>query len=221
MGGPHRTEVVMSSTQRSSRLVGAVLVALLAVSPGVAHASPAEAHARVIGTYPEDAAILDLPPWQVVIFLTAKPATIEGDPIRVYAPSGERVDAGEATILDDEATALSVGLAPDAVLPSGDYQVTYRMVSLDAHLVAGSFGFTSQQVGAPSAADTAVSPPAPASASHGLTSASPADPWHWPKALFAVGAPAALLGVSWQRRRTRRRPRPAGQFPPRSRMSGR
>lgn len=119
-----------------------VLVACLIST--MARLAPARAHARVTGTDPADRSVVDAAPERITVFLAAKPATVEGDPLRVYGPTGERIDDGNVTVsgvgdvvLEGDETALSVGLSPEGARSGGDYYVSYRVISADSHLVAG------------------------------------------------------------------------------------
>jgi copper resistance protein C len=112
------------------------------------------AHARVTGTFPADGAVVEAPPARVTVFLAAKPATIEGDPVRVYGPTGARIDDGRfsVSVIDHGDTALSVGLPAEATRSAGDYHVAFRVISRDSHLIAGRFDFRSLRPSAPSGA---------------------------------------------------------------------
>ena len=111
-------------------------VALPVTADGHVHVS---GHARVVGTSPADGSTVEALPDRVTITFAAKPATVEGDPLRVYGPSGRRVDDGDVRIGRD-GEVLSVGLTGAAV--TGRYAVAYHVVSADSHLVAGRFAFT-------------------------------------------------------------------------------
>jgi methionine-rich copper-binding protein CopC len=119
-------------------VVGVVVLAVVLAGP----VPRAEAHALVVATVPADGALVDQPPDRVTIVLDAKPATPEGDPIEVYGPAGDRIDAGRAATNGD-GSELSVDLPADGGLAAGHYEVVYRIVSADAHLVAGRFSFHS------------------------------------------------------------------------------
>ena len=84
------------------------------------------------------------------ISFSAKPVTPEGDPLLVYDSTGRRIDDGDVRA-EQGGQALSVGLLPGAAGPTGRYEVVYRVVSADTHVVAGRLGFT---VTAPAAAST-------------------------------------------------------------------
>ncbi len=110
---------------------------VLVVTTGVA-----SAHAVVTASAPADDEQLDHAPSRVEVGLDAKPATTEGDPIAVFDPHGRRVDLGDART-EDGGKRLGVSLAATE-LPAGTYQVVYRIVSADSHVVFGRFSFTAR-----------------------------------------------------------------------------
>jgi methionine-rich copper-binding protein CopC len=122
----------------------AVCMAGLAAFAG----QPAGAHARLVGSAPEDGSTVEVAPREVTIDLDAKPATVEGDPLQVYAPDGRRVDAGDARV-ERRGRTLTVGVDHDLSLPSGDYQIAYRVVSTDSHVIAGRLSFSTRRPATP------------------------------------------------------------------------
>jgi copper resistance protein C len=186
------------------------------------------AHARVTGTFPADGAVVEAPPARVTVFLAAKPATIEGDPIRVYGPTGARIDDGHfsVSVIDHGDTALSVGLPAEATRSAGDYHVAFRVISRDSHLVAGRISFRSLRPssstgagadsGAGSGVDAGAGGASGSGATRGVASFSPAsEPERslqgrsahdeWPKIVFAGGVALGALGLVTRRWRRSRR----------------
>ena len=112
-----------------------------------AAAAPATAgypvHAEVTGSEPADGAVVDRAPATVTLTVDAKPATIEGDPLRVYRPDGRRVDDGRTTV-SDQGRRISVGLDPTVERPAGRYEIVYRIVSADTHLIAARLSFSTR-----------------------------------------------------------------------------
>jgi methionine-rich copper-binding protein CopC len=115
----------------------------LALVAQVVLAVPVAAHARVVGSSPVDGATIDRAPGEVMVELDAKPATIEGEPLRVYGPDGGRIDAADPRVTDG-GRRLWVSLDPAHDLPSGDYEIAYRIVSADTHVIAGRLSFTTR-----------------------------------------------------------------------------
>lgn len=196
--------------RRVARTVSVVL-AVTSASAGLTttqvtiRATPASAHARITGTSPENHAHIDVLPDRVTIHLAGKPPTVEGDPIRVFGPTGDRIDAGDVQLVEgeagDDSADLSVGLLPGTPDQTGAYHFVYRVVSRDTHLVAGRFMF---HVGED--AESAVLPiGASPSRRENLSPGWEADRGHWPKVLAATGVGVGLLGLVFQRRRRSRR----------------
>jgi len=121
---------------RRATIAWSVLVAVMSL----AGPAPAEAHAKIVGSDPVDGAVLDVAPDRVTLLVDAKPATLEGDPLQVFGPDGRRIDSGD-TAIDDDGHRLSVGLDPTAARRAGRYNVVYRVISADTHLIAGRLQF--------------------------------------------------------------------------------
>lgn len=112
--------------------VGALLILL---------APPAWAHAGLVGTDPADGQVLAEPPAAVTVTFT--------EPIRLADSGNQLLDAAgdqvPATVLARDDTVV---FAPDAPLADGSYIVSWRVISVDTHPVAGGILFS---VGQPSA----------------------------------------------------------------------
>jgi copper transport protein len=123
------------------RLLGGLLLGLVMVllTPGL----PAQAHAELVRTSPQQGEQVETAPAEVVVtfseHVTAVPSKIQ-----VIAPNGKRVDKGNPTVNGDS---LHIPVSTD--VPRGTYLVTYRVISADAHPVGASFTYS---YGAPSAA---------------------------------------------------------------------
>jgi methionine-rich copper-binding protein CopC len=128
-------------------LAGIVLLVPMFVSLGAA-AGPAAAHAKVNGSAPADGVTVEVAPDVVTLYLDNKPATIEGDPLQVYGPDGERIDAADAHVGAD-GTELTVSMAAGRPRPAGEYHLLYRVVSTDSHLIAGHLTFHAARDAAP------------------------------------------------------------------------
>lgn len=133
---------------RLSRAGLGFVLAVVATAPVALTAGPASAHARITGSAPADGEVVDVAPDEVVLHLDAKPATVEGDPLQVFGPDGERIDAGDARV-DAGGTQLSVRLAAGKARPVGDYHVLYRLISADSHMIAGHLSFRSARSAEP------------------------------------------------------------------------
>lgn len=200
----------MSSTCDRRRVV-IRLVALVTIATALmAGRSPeADAHARISHVSPADGAVVEALPDSVSITFVAKPATVEGDPVMVYDPTGRRVDDGDARIADD-GQVLAVGLDGSAGHLAGRYEILYRVASADTHVLTGRVGFTVSEA-ADADEPAFVADAAPVERPRHLRGAGPAD---LRPEVLAVGVAAALAVTA--RRRTRRalaRSRPAGTPP--------
>jgi methionine-rich copper-binding protein CopC len=122
-------------------VVRLVAAAALLLGLGLATSPPAGAHAVVVGTVPADKTRVEALPDRISIYMNAKPATIEGDPVSVFDPNGARIDNGDVRV-EEDGQVLSVGVVHASEHPvMGDYEVVYRIISADSHIVAGTFGF--------------------------------------------------------------------------------
>ncbi|TQL67890.1 copper transport protein [Nocardioides albertanoniae] len=131
------------------RALGRLLVVLAAAAYAVLLSiSPAQAHASLIGTNPEEGAVLEAAPDEVV-FTFDEGVTLPPKGVTVYDAKGEEV-ASEASA---GGTEMKVALPEASSLGDGSYVVAWRVVSNDGHPISGSLTFA---VGAPS---LSVAPP--------------------------------------------------------------
>jgi copper transport protein len=152
-------------------------------------ASNASAHALLRESTPEDGAILDTPPSEVVIDFT-EPPDLGLSEITVLDGNGQDVGAGELQELPGEGNRVAVTL-PD--VGDGVYTASWRVLSrVDGHVTAGAFSFG---VGVEPAAL-----PAPSADQGGVviqrpTPLSVAGRWafYWGLALLLGGAVAGLF----------------------------
>ncbi|WP_084101060.1 copper resistance CopC/CopD family protein [Nocardioides luteus] len=127
------------------RLLVVLAAAAYAVLLGI---SPAQAHASLIGTDPEEGAVLEVAP-QTITFTFDEAVTLPPAGVTVYDAKGQEVTS-EATA---SGTEMKVALAEASSLGDGTYVVAWRAVSADGHPISGSLTFA---VGAPS---LSVAPP--------------------------------------------------------------
>ncbi|MFJ9391895.1 copper resistance CopC/CopD family protein [Nocardioides sp. NPDC101246] len=131
------------------RALGRLLVALAAAAYAVLlSTSPAQAHATLIGTDPEEGAVLEQAP-ETITFTFDEAVTLPPAGVTVYDAKGQEVTS-EATA---SGTEMQVALAEASSLGDGTYVVAWRAVSADGHPISGSLTFA---VGAPS---LSVAPP--------------------------------------------------------------
>lgn len=131
------------------RALGRLLVVLAAAAYAVLLSiSPAQAHATLIGTDPEEGAVLEAAP-ETITFTFDEAVTLPPAGVTVYDAKGKEVTS-EATA---SGTEMQVALAEASSLGDGTYVVAWRAVSADGHPISGSLTFA---VGAPS---LSVAPP--------------------------------------------------------------
>jgi copper transport protein len=106
----------------------AALVFVLAVLTGC----EAGAHAVLVETSPADRAVLSAPPAAIVLTFSE---TIEPVAVRLIDGKGAAVTSASA------AAGATLRLTPAAPLARGTYIVSWRVISADAHPVAGAFQF--------------------------------------------------------------------------------
>ncbi|GAA3745068.1 copper resistance protein CopC [Plantactinospora mayteni] len=184
-----------SSRLRPVPLGRAALAVLLFVGLAVLFgpARPAAAHAAVLGTVPQQQAVLGFSPTEVTITFSEPVALVAGR-VQVLAPDGKRINDGDATVRD---ATLRIPIRV-ADRPLGTYLVSYRVISADSHPVAGSYTFS---VGAASA-----TPPEPAEETvrPDVRVAVPVTRYLGYAGLVLLVGPTLLLGLLWPRRLPRR-----------------
>lgn len=134
--------------RRVSGLAATLIACLLVLLPATAFA-----HASLVGSDPEDGAVLAASPGRVVLTYDEQVTAPPGG-VSVYDAAGEPVESTAAT--RDERLLVDV---PDE-LADGTYVLVWRVVSADGHPISGSLRFS---VGAPS---ERVVPPDVAPADH-------------------------------------------------------
>jgi methionine-rich copper-binding protein CopC len=111
------------------------IVAVVAIA--VVLPPPARAHAFLERAVPAVGSVVHLPPAEVRLWFTQKlePAFSS---VRVLDRSGSPVNRGEARVDDSDPRLLRVSLP---ALAPGTYRVTWRVLSVDAHVTEGDFTF--------------------------------------------------------------------------------
>jgi copper resistance protein C len=112
--------------------VRAIVLALLVAIPATAGA-----HAVLIKSSPARRAILSVPPARVELTFNERlePAY---STVSVWSASAEKVDDGKIVVGPEDPRRLTVGLAG---LAHGTYTVKFRVLSVDGHLVEGTYAF--------------------------------------------------------------------------------
>jgi len=116
-----------------------MLTAASGLALALAFAAPASAHAGLVGTDPEDGAVLDIAPASVSATFSENldgPST----EIAVTGPDGAVIEAGDPVFEGDTFTQPMLYGEP------GEYTVAYRVISEDGHRIDGAVSFTVAEV---------------------------------------------------------------------------
>lgn len=129
----------MTPTHSASRprrfalvLVAILLGGIFAVGTGVA---PAAAHAELLGTTPENGAVLEEAPERAELLFNEPVRLIDGA-IHLFPGEG-----GDPTQLEARVTDTTVLIDLPAELDDGPYALSYRIVSADGHPLGGAITF--------------------------------------------------------------------------------
>lgn len=177
--------------RRRAAAMRAVLwaVAGAGVVLAVAFGGAAGAHADLARSDPADGSTLSAPPAAVRAWFTE---AVDTGTLAVEDAAGREVARGGERLEKD---GLSLALPP---LAPGAYTVKWRLLSVDGHPVAGTFGFTVAAAAAPGTPAAAPEAPAePAAPPPAEPAAAPAPSGAAPGANPAAsrGAPVAALAV--------------------------
>ncbi|MGM0554310.1 MAG: copper resistance CopC family protein [Pseudomonadota bacterium] len=120
----------MKAKQKLHPVVGVTLAALL-----LALAIPLSAHQGKTGTTPADGATVQGSPAEIGIELDGAMRITQ---FEVTGPDGS------VSLANDSGSGLAERyfVEPEETLPAGDYQVRWRGLSGDGHMVSGGFDFT-------------------------------------------------------------------------------
>ena len=140
MAGPPPERLRGAGARWGRRAVRRVLGAVVAGVVGLAvlPATPAGAHARLIGTNPAGDQVIDAAP-ELVELTFDEPVDPSAGGIEVYGPEGDRVDVAD-TATDSGGEVVRVGIGAEAEA-RGTYTVAWRVTSEDSHTLQGSFVF--------------------------------------------------------------------------------
>ncbi|WP_051942695.1 copper resistance protein CopC [Streptacidiphilus rugosus] len=128
---------------RSAAALLGLLVLLLLGGAGTA-----SAHAALLSTDPSQGTLLAVAPSAVTLRFS-ETVTLEPDAVRVFDPSGKRVDVGGAAHAGSDASTARVRLGGDAASVQGTYTVAWRVISADTHPVAGAYTFSIGRTSSP------------------------------------------------------------------------
>ncbi|ACU72849.1 copper resistance protein CopC [Catenulispora acidiphila DSM 44928] len=117
-------------------------------------AQGAFAHATVVATSPGDGQTVASAPRQASVTFD-EPVSLQFGALRVFDPSGARVDEGSPAHPTGHADEVAVDLASG--LKQGTYTVSWRVISDDSHPVQGAFTFSVGQASASTVNSTTLS----------------------------------------------------------------
>lgn len=112
----------------------AVTLLIIVGSVTAGAATPAGAHASLVGSNPKDGASLTTAP--TVVTLRYDENVRDPSVVIVKGPDGKRVDTGGTTVLDNKAS-VKVD-----VRQAGEYTVAFRVISADGHPVSDTLDFS-------------------------------------------------------------------------------
>ncbi|MFD6054250.1 copper resistance protein CopC [Agromyces sp. NPDC060279] len=134
----HRTTTIVATAPTASprrRLLALGAIALAAGAwLGLANAQSASAHDELIASSPAAGEVLDASPAEVKLTFSDDIIPV-GTAIEVVDHHGESIDSGEAVVAGPDVTAT---LPADL---SGEYQIRWRAVSSDGHVIDGTIDF--------------------------------------------------------------------------------
>lgn len=116
-----------------ARLLAALgaLVALLVSVP-----APASAHTDLVSSNPAHESVMDFVPDHVVLEFD-EPVGIDNDSVQVIGPDGD--DRAIGVLGSDTGRLVSVAMDPNE--KEGSWQVRYRVLGVDGHVVSGRLDF--------------------------------------------------------------------------------
>ncbi len=123
-------------TRRRLAVARRALITTAAVLVALAGAPAASAHAILIQSTPGNDSVLQRTPQSVRLRFNEPVETAFGS-IRIYDCGAKRIDSGKIDRPDSRSVSVVIGRQ----LPRGTYTVTWRVISADAHPVAGAFVF--------------------------------------------------------------------------------
>ena len=118
-------------------------------------AQGAFAHATVVATSPGDGQTVSSAPHQVSVTFD-EPVALQFGALRVFSPTGSRVDEGTPAHPTGHADEVAVNVPTG--LGQGTYTVAWRVISADSHPVQGAFTFSIGKASASTVNSSALNP---------------------------------------------------------------
>jgi copper transport protein len=167
-----------------------LLFGLLCVALGPA--SPAFAHAALVGSDPQDGSVVPDAPNQVTLTFTESVQLVTGK-IQVLGPDNKRADQGQP-----QATGDTITIPLRSGGGRGTYLVSFRVISADSHPVGGTITYS---VGAASTTPTGA--PAPEKVDPVVRALIPVGKYLGYAGLVLLVGPVLVLALLWPHRLSR------------------
>jgi copper resistance protein C len=160
LGARPRADRRVAGRRFGSRPGSLLLLALTSVAAAVVTltvtAAPAAAHNALVSTAPSDGATVRHTPAKVVLTFD-QPALALGTAIVVTSATGQQVQAGAPSLVDNVVTQP---LQPAS--PAGEYTVVWRVTSVDGHPISGRLTFDASAASTQTRSDGPTAAPSPA-----------------------------------------------------------
>lgn len=174
-----------------NRLALLLAACVLAVAGVLAFsAAPAFAHDQLLASTPGDGAVLDVAPTEVTLQYSESVLTI-GAIVLLVDQDEQNWITGEPILNGSDVTARI-----DGTLPTGAYEVRWRVVSTDGHPISGLIPFTVGDA-APVDRAPATSTPSPSAAATSDTAGPAGDTAPLRPVLIGIGGAAIAVLAFW------------------------
>jgi len=174
-----------------SRGMVAAAGVILGLAVVLAHAPGASAHESLADSSPRPGEVLESGPSEIDLIFSGQ--LLEGGAAVAVSDSDSHDWVVRAPAVEDSAVSVEL----DQVLPDGEYEVLWRVVSSDGHPISGAFTF---QVGEGGSTVPAPRATDPAGSDHPAELAASAV-WVVPLAILAVAAVSVYM---WRRAASRK-----------------
>ena len=134
------------STTSAARRVSLRTVLLVAAGLSLAAAAPAPFHLRLTKSSPTANAALSAPPTSIDLWFS-QPPELPVTSVKLVGPGASEVSLAPLTRAKAEGAPI-VAAVKGTVSP-GEYDVRWRTMAKDGHVVSGTFKFTVAAAGAP------------------------------------------------------------------------
>ena len=98
----------------------------------------AELHLALKESSPKKDELLSASPENITLWFTQAPQ-MAGTSVRLLPKGGEPMELGDAVVAEDDDTVVILGVTHE--LTDGEYEVHWRAMAQDGHVIRGDFGF--------------------------------------------------------------------------------